>query len=73
MPMQAAAFSFAQVLTAYYLGAVSNYTGRKPVIIAGSLVSYISLLWYGASGSYANAVAARCFGGFFNGVLGYVG
>lgn len=42
----------------------------QPVIIIGNVVSYISMLWFGLSASYGTALAARAFGGFFNGILG---
>ncbi|GLI58932.1 hypothetical protein VaNZ11_000718 [Volvox africanus] len=63
-------FSFSSFLTAYAWGCASNYIGRKPVIVLGNAVSFVSMLWFGMSGSYANALAARAFGGFFNGILG---
>ncbi|PNG99489.1 Protein ZINC INDUCED FACILITATOR-LIKE 1, partial [Tetrabaena socialis] len=63
-------FSFASFTTAYAWGCASNYIGRKPVIVVGNVVSFISILWFGLSGSYAAALAARVFGGFFNGILG---
>ncbi|KAG2445989.1 hypothetical protein HXX76_000592 [Chlamydomonas incerta] len=63
-------FSFSGFLTAYAWGCASNYVGRKPVIALGNAVSFISILWFGLSGSYASAMAARAFGGFLNGILG---
>ncbi len=63
-------FSFSSFLTAYVWGIVSNYTGRKFVIAIGNVVSFVSVIWFGCSASYASAMAARAFGGFFNGVLG---
>lgn len=42
----------------------------QPVIIIGNVVSFVSILWFGASTTYATAMAARAFGGFFNGILG---
>ncbi|GLC73711.1 hypothetical protein PLESTF_001411000 [Pleodorina starrii] len=63
-------FSFSSFLTAYAWGCASNYIGRKPVVVIGNLVSFVSLLWFGLSGSYGTALAARAFGGFFNGILG---
>ncbi|KXZ56025.1 hypothetical protein GPECTOR_2g1577 [Gonium pectorale] len=63
-------FSFAGFLTAYAWGCASNYVGRKPVIVIGTAVSLVSMLWFGLSGSYGTALAARAFGGFFNGILG---
>ncbi|EFJ50590.1 hypothetical protein VOLCADRAFT_103803 [Volvox carteri f. nagariensis] len=63
-------FSFSSFLTAYAWGCASNYIGRKPVIIIGNAVSFVSILWFGLSGSYGTALAARAFGGFLNGILG---
>ncbi|GIL70232.1 hypothetical protein Vretifemale_1079 [Volvox reticuliferus] len=63
-------FSFSSFLTAYAWGYASNYIGRKPVIVIGNAVSFVSMLWFGLSGNYGTAAAARVFGGFFNGILG---
>lgn len=46
--------------------------GLQPVIIIGNVVSYISMLWFGLSPNYTTAMVARAFGGFFNGILGWV-
>ena len=40
------------------------------MIVLGNAVSFISMLWFGLSGSYTSAMAARAFGGVLNGILG---
>eukprot|EP00200_Dunaliella_tertiolecta_P013041 CAMPEP_0202392632 /NCGR_PEP_ID=MMETSP1127-20130417/92481_1 /ASSEMBLY_ACC=CAM_ASM_000462 /TAXON_ID=3047 /ORGANISM="Dunaliella tertiolecta, Strain CCMP1320" /LENGTH=773 /DNA_ID=CAMNT_0048995161 /DNA_START=24 /DNA_END=2345 /DNA_ORIENTATION=- len=66
----AAAFSFAQFCTSLLWGLISNIIGRKPVILIGTAVSLVSLVWFGFSMSFSMAISARIFGGLFNGVLG---
>ncbi|KAG2501487.1 hypothetical protein HYH03_001264 [Edaphochlamys debaryana] len=66
----AGTLSLSAALTAYAWGCASNHIGRKPVIVIGNAVSLISILWFGLAGSYGSALAARAFGGFFNGILG---
>eukprot|EP00983_Pelagomonas_calceolata_P025085 788865-Pelagomonas_calceolata.AAC.6 len=42
----------------------------QPVILIGTAVSLVSLVWFGFSMSFSMAISARIFGGLFNGVLG---
>ncbi len=66
----AGVFSFAQFLTSYAWGVYSNSRGRKPVMLCGTLSTCLALVWFGLSGSYSSAAAARVFGGLFNGIIG---
>lgn len=55
----AAVFSLAQFVTSFLWGVISNIIGRKPVILFGSFVSFISMVWFGLAPTYAYAVSAR--------------
>lgn len=68
----AAAFTFAQFLTAIMWGrlADSERLGRKKVILIGLFGTAIGSLGFGFSGSFATAVFWRGMGGMLNGNMG---
>lgn len=68
----AAAFTFAQFLTAMLWGrlADSEYMGRKRVILIGLLGTAIGSLGFGFSRSFEEAMCWRAVGGVLNGNVG---
>lgn len=68
----AGAFTFAQFLTAVLWGRLSDSPrlGRKGVLILGLFGSMLSVLGFGFSKSYAQAVVFRTLGGALNGNVG---
>ncbi|KAF2239576.1 MFS general substrate transporter [Viridothelium virens] len=67
-----ASFTAMQFVTAMMWGRVSDssWGGRKRVIVVGLLGTCMSVLGFGFSGSFAQAVFFRCLGGFLNGNVG---
>ena len=70
--MLAGAFTFAQFLTAVLWGRVSDSPrlGRKGVLMLGLFGSMLSVLGFGFSKSYTQAVVFRTLGGALNGNVG---
>lgn len=68
----AGAFTFAQFLTAVLWGRLADHSrfGRKSVLIIGLFGSTISVLGFGFSKSYTQAVVFRILGGALNGNVG---
>ncbi|PRW58585.1 glucuronokinase 1 isoform A [Chlorella sorokiniana] len=65
----AAVFCFAQLLTSFAWGIVSDRIGRKPVLVVGNVSCVASAVWFGLAGSYWEAVAARALGGALNAII----
>ncbi|KAL9094966.1 MAG: hypothetical protein Q9165_002916 [Trypethelium subeluteriae] len=67
-----ASFTAMQFVTAIMWGRVSDssWGGRKRVIVVGLLGTCMSVLGFGFSKSFAQAVFFRCLGGFLNGNVG---
>lgn len=66
------AFSFAESLTGFYWGGLSDRIGRKPVLLFGCAGTALSLLLVGFSTSFQMALAARMLGGLLNGNMGVI-
>lgn len=68
----AGAFTFAQFLTAVLWGRLADHprVGRKSVLIIGLFGSMLSVLGFGFSKSYTQAVVFRTLGGALNGNVG---
>ncbi|KAI9691043.1 MAG: hypothetical protein M1822_008663 [Bathelium mastoideum] len=67
-----ASFTATQFITAMIWGRIADaeWGGRKRVIVIGLLGTCLSLLGFGFSKSFAQAVFFRCVGGFLNGNIG---
>ena len=67
-----ASFTAAQFVTAIIWGRIADaeWGGRKRVIVIGLLGTCLSVLGFGFSKSFAQAVFFRCLGGFLNGNVG---
>jgi len=65
-----ACFCAAQLLTSYPLGLLSDRLGRRPIIVFGNASCVASVIAFGLSGTYFQAVAARFAGGIFNAIIG---
>ncbi|GAB4814743.1 hypothetical protein N2152v2_001789 [Parachlorella kessleri] len=65
-----AAFCGSQLLTSYPLGRLSDYVGRKPIMVVGNLSSIVAAVLFGLADTYRMAILARAAGGFFNGIIG---
>ncbi|CAO3631746.1 unnamed protein product [Cunninghamella blakesleeana] len=60
-------FSIAQFISAIPWGLVSDFYGRKPVIMVGQLSSIIGLFLFGLSKSYIFAITVKTISGLMNG------
>lgn len=58
-----AAYSIAQLLTAPFLGRISDYKGRRPVLIISTILSLFSFIVYIFAGHWAIFLASRILGG----------
>ncbi|KAH8670275.1 major facilitator superfamily domain-containing protein [Tricladium varicosporioides] len=67
-----ASFSFAETITAFMWGALSDHIGRKPVLLIGCFGTMLSMLVIGFSTNIYLAVLGRAFGGGLNGNIGIV-
>ena len=67
-----ASFTVMQFVTAMIWGRVADaeWGGRKRVIVIGLMGTCLSVLGFGFSKSFAQAVFFRCLGGFLNGNVG---
>lgn len=64
-------FYTAQAITAYHWNKLSNYKGRKPIILSSLLFVILSCLLFGFSRSYwTGFVLSRCIAGLFNANVG---
>lgn len=70
--MLASLFQAAQVFTSFLLGRLSDFIGRKPILVLGNIAGTLSMLAFGLAGTYNGAATARFVGGLLNGVIGYV-
>jgi MFS family permease len=68
--VMASSFFLAQLLTAYLWGSVADAFGRRPPLILGVLGSTISMIGFGLSSSYWEAVFWRMAAGALNGNVG---
>ncbi|KAI5998710.1 MFS general substrate transporter [Pisolithus albus] len=63
-------FFVTQALTALYWSRLSDYVGRKPVLLVGLAGLSISNLCFGLSTNFWMLVASRCIAGALNGNVG---
>jgi MFS family permease len=64
------AFAFAEFSTGMLWGRVSDWLGRKPVLILGLCGTALSMLLFGFARSLPTAILARALGGLLNGNVG---
>ncbi|CEL55793.1 putative membrane protein YCR023C OS=Saccharomyces cerevisiae (strain ATCC 204508 / S288c) GN=YCR023C PE=1 SV=2 [Rhizoctonia solani AG-1 IB] len=62
-------FAFAQLLTVYSYGALSDRVGRKPVVLMGTFGVAISAALFGLSNSFTHMMAARMIAGLLSGYI----
>lgn len=65
-----ASFSAAQLVTAVLWGRAADRVGRKPVMLIGLLGTCLSVLAFGFSKTFIQAVICRVIGGALNGNVG---
>ncbi|KAG5642303.1 hypothetical protein DXG03_003023 [Asterophora parasitica] len=63
-------FFFAEALTAFQWGRMSDKYGRRPVLLLGPLGLSIVMLTFGLSNNFWSLVVSRCMQGVFNGNIG---
>lgn len=66
----AATASAAQCMTSFLWGAISDYTGRKPVLMVGNISACLSILALGLAPNYNVAILSRFIGGLFTSSTG---
>ena len=62
-------FMLGQILSSRGWGAISDKYGRRPVLVAGLIISGAAVFCFGLAPSFGAAMAARFLQGFFNGNL----
>ena len=60
------AFAFAESLTGFLWGGLSDRVGRKPVLLVGCVGTLISLIVVGFSNSFWLALTGRTIGGLLS-------
>ena len=65
-----ATFCFAQALTSFWLGRLSDTIGRKIIIIMGNVSCAVGVLLFGFSGNFIQACVVRLAMGSTNGIIG---
>lgn len=68
--MVTSAFTFAEFSTGMFWGRMSDWIGRKPVLIIGLVGTAISMIVFGFAPSLPVALLARALGGLLNGNIG---
>lgn len=68
--MVTSAFTFAEFSTGMFWGRMSDWIGRKPVLIMGLVGTSISMIVFGFAPSLPVALLARALGGLLNGNIG---
>ncbi|TRM67491.1 major facilitator superfamily domain-containing protein [Schizophyllum amplum] len=63
-------FFVTEALTVLQWSRVSDYIGRKPVLLLGMFGTIVSMLCFGLSTTFWQLVISRCFCGFLNGNIG---
>jgi len=64
------ALPFAQFLTSYAFGTISDRVGRRPVLLVGTFGTAVTMILFGISTSVYMALGARIACGFMNGNSG---
>ncbi|KAF9007549.1 major facilitator superfamily multidrug-resistance, DHA1 sub-family [Cyathus striatus] len=64
------AFFFAEALTVFQWGWLSDRFGRRPILLLGPLGLSLAMLGFGLSGTFWPIVMYRCLQGVFNGNIG---
>ena len=64
------AFAFAEFSTGMLWGRVSDWVGRKPVLILGLCGTALSMVSFGFATTLPGAIVARALGGLLNGNVG---
>lgn len=64
------AFAFAEFSTGMLWGRVSDWIGRKPVLIMGLVGTALSMISFGFAKTLPGAILARALGGLLNGNVG---
>jgi MFS family permease len=67
-----ASFSFAEAISGFFWGALSDRIGRKKVLIVGTAGTLLSLLILGFAESFWLALFGRVLGGLLNGNIGVI-
>jgi MFS family permease len=70
---QQSTFFFAETITVFHWGWLSDRIGRRPVLLLGPLGLCFAMLGFGFSTSFWPLVWARCLQGVFNGNIGMLG
>ncbi|KAF8630250.1 hypothetical protein AX15_003027 [Amanita polypyramis BW_CC] len=60
----------AEAVTVLQWGRLSDYVGRKPVLLVGLVGSALSMICFGISKTFATLVISRCLCGVLNGNIG---
>ncbi|EFA78366.1 hypothetical protein PPL_09017 [Heterostelium album PN500] len=68
----ASSFSFAQFVSSFFWGKMSDKYGRKPILVIGSVGSIISVLAVGLSPNLPLLIVARTINGILNGNIGVI-
>jgi MFS family permease len=66
----ASSFSFAQLLTSYFWGQLSDRFGRRPILLIGLMGNTVTTCLFGLSKSITWAICTRAACGLMNGNLG---
>lgn len=65
-----AAFCFAQTLTSFWLGRLSDKVGRKVIIVIGNISCATGVFFFGLSENFTQACVVRLAMGATNGIIG---
>ena len=65
--MVTSAFAFAECMSGFFWGRLSDKIGRKKVLLGGLFGTGLSMLLFGLSSNFTTALVARALGGLLNG------
>jgi MFS family permease len=66
------AFTFAECLSGFVWGPLSDKVGRKPILLSGLAGTGLSMIMFGFAPSLPVAILARALGGALNGNIGVI-